>query len=109
MSSKVFLKMIFLNLILLCLDIIFNFTGLLCFSILCFYGFCSECMYVCLCACVSCDLSLLLFCFYSIFPIYFLKRGMMMCSWVGGEGENIWEEMREDVEHSFTLCEYILL
>lgn len=49
------------------------------------------------------------FCFYSIFPICFLKRGMMICSWVGGEGGNIWEEMREDVEHSFTLCEYILL
>lgn len=53
MSSKVFLKMIFLNLILLCLDIIFNFTGLLhvyyFFQFGVFMGFVlNACMFVCL-------------------------------------------------------------
>lgn len=32
-----------------------------------------------------------------------------MWSWVAGEGGNVWEEMMEDVEHSFILCEYISL
>lgn len=52
MSSKVFLKMIFLNLILLCLNITFNSTGLLhvyyVFQFCVFMGFVLHaCMFVC--------------------------------------------------------------